>query len=190
MNSTCVDLSQESVQLQFDYTFLDPGIRQQVQQHTAEIKGLMRRAAQDIILIGQKLIVVKEQLPYGQFGSWLRAEFEWSDQTALNFMNVARRFSQIPNGLEFAPKALYALASTATPESARQEALERADAGEYISPSFTSEADLLFYYIPGDELVYVLRFDQLRKELPRWIHRYPARSIQNQGYSRDPGATP
>ncbi len=80
----------------FDYQWLNPEAREVVQQHTLAIRGLMRRAAQDIIEIGSKLIAVKEELPFGQFGVWLKAEFEWSDQTALNFMNVARQFSQIP----------------------------------------------------------------------------------------------
>ncbi len=49
--------------------------------------------------------------------------------------------------------------------------------------AITSEADLLFYYIPGDELVYIIRFDQLRAMLPQWLPKYPARSVANQGYS-------
>lgn len=86
----------------------------------------MKRAASDIIEIGQKLVEVKAALGHGKFGDWLRAEFGWSDQTALNFMNVARRFGEIPNGLEFAPRALYLLSSPSTPTEAREEALERA----------------------------------------------------------------
>lgn len=70
------------------------------------------------------------RLPHGQFGVWLEAEFEWSDQTALNFMSVAKRFPQIPNGLEFAPRALYLLSAPSTPESARVEAIDRAKLGQ------------------------------------------------------------
>ncbi len=49
--------------------------------------------------------------------------------------------------------------------------------------AITSEADLLFYYIPGDGLIYILRFEALRMNLPRWIRRYPLRTIQNRGYA-------
>lgn len=126
-------------QLAFNYGVLDQETRESVQQQAAAIKSLMRRAVQDIIEIGQKLIAVKEQLPHGQFGPWLRAEFEWSDQTALNFMNVARRFGEIPNGLDFAPKALYLLSASSIPEVARQEAMDRAEAGEQINTSVSRE---------------------------------------------------
>ncbi len=47
----------------------------------------------------------------------------------------------------------------------------------------TSESDLLLYYIPGLELIYVIRFEALRAQLPRWLRTYPIRSIQNQGYA-------
>lgn len=117
----------------FDYDALETEARIVVKQRTGEIKTLVRRAAQDIIEIGQKLIEVKEHLEHGQFGAWLKAEFEWSDQTALNFMNVARAFVQIPNGLEFSSRALYLLAAPSTPDAARDEALERAAAGETIT---------------------------------------------------------
>ena len=53
----------------FDYASLEPETRIVVQQRTSEIRGLMRRAAQDIIDIGLKLIEVKERLPHGAFGS-------------------------------------------------------------------------------------------------------------------------
>jgi hypothetical protein len=117
----------------FDYTALDTETRVVVQQRTTEIKSLMRRAAQDIIDIGQKLIEVKTRLGHGNFGTWLLAEFQWGDDTARNFINVAKRFGQIPKFSDFAPSALYLLASPSTPEPARLEALERAEAGEPIT---------------------------------------------------------
>lgn len=49
--------------------------------------------------------------------------------------------------------------------------------------AITSEADLLFYYIPGDGLIYILKFEALRMNLPRWIRRYPFRTIRNRGYA-------
>ena len=55
-------------------------------------------------------------------------------------MNVAKRFDcEHCSELEFAPSALYLLAATSTPESARQEALVRAKAGEKISWSKAKE---------------------------------------------------
>ena len=48
--------------------------------------------------------------------------------------------------------------------------------------AITSEADLLFYFIPESGLIYILSFSTLREQLPRWLRRYPCRSIPNQGY--------
>ncbi len=48
--------------------------------------------------------------------------------------------------------------------------------------AYTSQADYLAYYIPPDGLVYIIRFDVLRSQLPRWERRYPVRRIANEGY--------
>lgn len=120
----------------FDYTALDSETRIVVQQRTSEIKTLMRRAASDIIEIGQKLIDVKARLGHGNFGGWLVAEFDWTDRTARQFMQVADTFkSENFSDLRIAPSALYLLAAQSTPESARTEALDRAAAGEVITHS-------------------------------------------------------
>lgn len=133
----------------FDYGALDSETRIVVQQRTSEIKGLMRRAASDIIDIGQKLIEVKERLErtagYGHFGRWIKAEFGWSHDTAGRFMNVAQRFGDFPQIAESAaPSALYLLAAPSTPEGARQEALERGAAGEAIT--YSAARDIVSRY--------------------------------------------
>ena len=48
--------------------------------------------------------------------------------------------------------------------------------------AYTSQADYLAYYIPPDGLVYIIRFEVLRSQLPRWERRYPVRRIANEGY--------
>jgi phage N-6-adenine-methyltransferase len=120
----------------FDYDALDPETRIVVQQRTAEIREHMRRTAQEVVEIGIKLIEIKERLGHGHFLKWLEAEFQWTDRTAQNFMNVARRFkSETFSDLTFAPSVLYLLAAPSTPETAREEALDRAQAGEAITHS-------------------------------------------------------
>ncbi len=96
---------------------------------------LMKRTAQGIIEIGQKLIEVKKRLGHGRFLDWLSAEFDWHRDTANKFMHVAERFDsrQMSKISTFAPSALYVLAAPSTPETARQEALERASSGESIT---------------------------------------------------------
>ena len=117
----------------FDYASLDAGISQFVREQTGEIKGLMKRTAQGIVEIGQKLIEVKAKLGHGRFGDWLEAEFDWSTDTAQRFMRVAQVFAGKPQFAVIAPSALYELAAPSTPETARAEALARAEAGESIT---------------------------------------------------------
>jgi hypothetical protein len=120
----------------FDYQELDAETRIVVQQRTEEIKVLVRRSAQHIIDIGNKLIDVKARLGHGHFGNWLDSEFGWSDFTARQFMNVAAKFkNENFSDLNFGASALYLLAAPSTPEPARIEAIERARKGETITHS-------------------------------------------------------
>lgn len=117
------------------YDSLDVETRIVVQQRTSEIKTLMRRTAQDIIDIGQKLIEVKAKLGHGLFGAWLQVEFEWTDRTARRFMAVAETFKSDTVSVlaNVDAKALYLLATPSAPESAREEVLQKAGSGEHIT---------------------------------------------------------
>ena len=53
-----------------DYASLDLETAQFLEKQTAEIKVLMKRSAEDIFEIGQKLIQVKQLLKRGQFVAW------------------------------------------------------------------------------------------------------------------------
>jgi N6-adenosine-specific RNA methylase IME4 len=118
----------------FDYGALDSETRIVIQQRTGEIKSLMKRAAQDIIDIGEKLADVRQRLEDGLFSQWLRAEFDWGRSTAYNLIQVAKAFGGRPvQNLDIRPSALYTLSAPSTPEPARQEAIERATAGEAIT---------------------------------------------------------
>lgn len=118
----------------FDYAVLSPHVRILVQGKTSELKSLMRRSAQDIIDIGQKLAEVKERLGHGNFRAWLKAEFDWSVRTAARFMQVATQFKCANLAhLNIAVSALYLLAEPSTPEKARKIALELAKEGENIT---------------------------------------------------------
>ncbi len=123
----------------FDYGQLDAETRIVVQQRTGEIRTLMRRAAQDIVDIGLKLIEVKERLEHGRFLPWLRVEFDWDERQAQRFIAVAERFGKSDNLSDFAPSALYLLSAPSTPDDARQEALARAGEGEPITHAKAKE---------------------------------------------------
>lgn len=118
----------------FDYAVLNPQVRIMVEGKTSELKGLMRRSAQDIINIGQKLVEVKEQLGHGNFRAWLKTEFDWSLRTAARFMQVSTQFKCANLAhLNIAVSALYFLAKPSIPEEARKQVLEIAKEGEYIT---------------------------------------------------------
>jgi hypothetical protein len=126
----------------FDYTALDLDTASFVRQQTGEIRALMRRATSEIFEIGQKLIEVKKRLGHGNYGSWLQAEFAWTERTALRFTSVVETFghqSDMMSDLDFAPTALYTLAAPSISEEARFEAVERAKAGEFISAKKAEE---------------------------------------------------
>lgn len=48
--------------------------------------------------------------------------------------------------------------------------------------AFTTKADRVFYYVPGDELIYILDPLHLRELLPRWQKQYPIRAAKNETY--------
>jgi hypothetical protein len=120
---------------------LSPSDRAFVEAQSEEIRFWLDRTAEATVEVGVRLIAVKERLPHGQWGRWLAAEFGMSDQTALNFMNVARHFRQNPKLLASAsPAALYALAGGRVPAEVRQEFIERAEAGLPVRHKDVTEA--------------------------------------------------
>lgn len=77
---------------------------------------------------------------HGYFGEWLKAEFDWTERTARRFMAVADSFkSDKLSDLDIAPSALYLLSAPSTPEEVREEALDRAEAGEPITHAIAKE---------------------------------------------------
>lgn len=121
----------------FAYEALETEARIVVQQKTLEIRERIDSIRRSSIEVGQRLRDVKAKLRHGQWGEWLAAEFHWSDQTALNMINVAELADQTPKILEyeerFARSALTALAAPSTPPAARQAALDLAESGEKVS---------------------------------------------------------
>lgn len=135
------------VRKRFDYDSLDTEDAVFIQQQTGAIQSLMKRSAQDIVEIGQRLTEVKKRLGHGRFGTWLGAEFEWSEPTAQRFMRVAQRFKSVNlTDLSIAPSALYLLAAPSTSQTAREETISRAQAGESIS--YTAAKNLKQQYSP------------------------------------------
>ena len=103
--------------------------------HVAEINRLGRRMISDAIEIGRRLHACKGMVGHGNWGRWLKEEFDWSEQAALNFIRVyemAKTKSKNFVDLNVPLSALYLLAAPSTPAEAVDEVFERAERGEVI----------------------------------------------------------
>jgi hypothetical protein len=141
VEKTAVQPKQILVEL-FDYATLDDYLAQQVLAAAQRIRQKVKQTLEHIFVIGQELIAVKQALPHGRFGPWLRAEFGWSERTARNFMTVVQRFgpkSEIISDLPIDATAAYLLARLSMPEEVCQIALRRAEHGEHITVDVVRE---------------------------------------------------
>jgi Protein of unknown function (DUF3102) len=102
--------------------------------HAAEIRKLGKRVVGDVIEIGKILGEAKRIAGHGNFGPWLKREFDWTEMTATRFMNVYE-MSKSNNllDLDLPVSSLYLLAAPSTPQEARDAIIERAEAGEAVS---------------------------------------------------------
>jgi gas vesicle protein len=124
----------ELVIVGFNYDLLEAKVAEQARSSADRIRERVKKTVEDIIDVGNDLLAVKEALPHGQFGPWLKAEFGWSERSAQNFMSVAERFKSAKFAeLPIQPSAAYLLAAPTVPDEARQVAVEKAEAGEEIT---------------------------------------------------------
>lgn len=118
---------------QFDYNKVRSSLRARTEEEAHAIRALLADTARNIVQIGLRLQWVREHIGRDHFQEWLRAEFDWSRSTAAKFMRAADVFADVEFLDRFQPSALYILARHRVPESARQEALTRAQNGELIT---------------------------------------------------------
>jgi hypothetical protein len=132
----------ELVILGFDYSPLESQVAEKARSTAERIRERLKKTLEDLIGVGSDLLEIKKELPHGQFGAWLKAEFGWSERTAQNFMSVAERFKSAKFAeLPIQPSAAYLLAAPAVPDEARQVAIEKAEAGEEIT--FTTAKEIV-----------------------------------------------
>jgi hypothetical protein len=82
---------------------------QDIDRLTTEILVLKQQTAMSIIEIGKRLIAVKEGLPHGEWGDYLKERVEFSRTSANRFMQVAREFSNYPTLGNLPPSKVFAL---------------------------------------------------------------------------------
>ena len=103
-------------------------------EHATEIRRLREQVVEDVIEIGNRLTECKKLCAHGAWIPWLKNEFGWTEQTALNLMRVKKLIGKSKKFLDLnlPVSALYLLAAPSTPEAAKTEVIARAEAGEVL----------------------------------------------------------
>jgi hypothetical protein len=104
--------------------------------HVEEILRLGKRAIEDVVEIGRRLVACQDIVDHGDWLSWLDREFSWSEATARNYMRLyelAQAKSVNFADLNLPVSALYLIAAPNTPAETCDELLDRAAAGERMS---------------------------------------------------------
>ena len=83
---------------------------------TGRIKYCLGNISENLIEIGQQLILAKPLVNHGAWQIWLRDNFAMTDRTARNYMRVAERFGKTENVFRFQPSALMELAKLSDAE--------------------------------------------------------------------------
>jgi hypothetical protein len=107
-------------------------------EHAVVIRMRARRMIGDIEEIGDRLITcrdrIREKWGHGNWYPWLEKKFGWSVDTADRYMHVAELAkSRNLRDLDMPLSGLYLLAAPTTPETARNEIIQRAEAGQKLS---------------------------------------------------------
>lgn len=113
--------------LRYNYEEISPEHREEVREAAIDIRQRTKRASDDILAVGQRLLKVKALIPHGKFETWAEEEFGMSKRTAQSLMSVASRFGGKNETVSFlGTSVLYLLASPSTPDAAVDAVVEYA----------------------------------------------------------------
>jgi hypothetical protein len=117
----------------FDYAGLPANVVKEARAAADRIRKRHASQIRAIIETGKDLLRVKDSLEHGQFGRWLRAEFQMTERTAQNYMNAAAMFGEKSETISHLPPTMvYAVAAPSTPEPVRKAVFAKIDAGQPI----------------------------------------------------------
>lgn len=121
----------------FNYATMPAQAAAEARQCAVRIRTRSKGVVEAIVESGADLLSIKDQLPHGAFGDWLRAECDMSERTARNFMAAARAFKgKTATVADLTPTTLYMLAAVSP--DARGAIISRID-----GPSLERPADEL-----------------------------------------------
>jgi hypothetical protein len=154
--------SPEDEVLRFDYNRIAEQHRSQVMEAARDIKPRLKRAANDIFAVGQRLNQIKNLLAHGDWLDWLQEEFDLSERLARNFMTVDKRLgSKSANFADLPPSSLYLLASPSTPDNALAVVEQQLENGG--APSFGEVKQIIEMSFAG--------VDELKTRVQTWLIR-------------------
>ncbi len=158
------------VEIEFDYAQFDTKLAAKIREHTGRIRQRGKRTLADIIETGDDMLAVKAVLPHGHFLPWVRAACHWSERSARSFMRVSIRYkSATVADLMLQPKAAYFLAEPSVSDEAVQQAIQRAEGGEYIT---LAVAKAIVAETQDEKDPKVFKIDALARRLETIIERY------------------
>jgi hypothetical protein len=129
-----------AIDLHYDYEQLPEAHREQIKRSALTIKPRLKRAAEDIFVIGRELSAIKENFPHGEYGRWLDIEFGLSDRMAQRFVNVYARLGFKSDKLSvLPPSTLYLLSAKSTPDTVIEDIEKQIDAGERLSVAYVEQ---------------------------------------------------
>jgi Protein of unknown function (DUF3102) len=114
------------VAVKFDYDSMDAETAAFVRDARDRVRALWKSNIATFIETGEWLEAVKARLKHGQWGPWLKAEFNWTERTAQNYMRAASRYggnSEIISHLSH--KVITALVGPSRPAQVQEEVMAR-----------------------------------------------------------------
>jgi hypothetical protein len=136
-----VDLT--GFQFRFDFSGLDSDDIAAIKQRTVQIYQRAQRIQVYTVEIGDALRDVRRRIEPGRWQEYLAAETPFSQDTAKRLMDVSELAETNPQFAgsigRFDKSAQYLLVRASTPEAAREELLERAEAGQPITHATAEE---------------------------------------------------
>lgn len=105
------------------------------------IRQLVKGIAYNVAQIGFELIEAKKQVRHGGWAQWLKENFQWTQQTAGNYMRIAERFGdgKLKNAFQFGQAVL--LEMTKLPAGTEEKFIEaQAAAGKPVESMSAREA--------------------------------------------------
>ena len=109
---------------------------------------MLKRTAQDIVDLSQICHEYHEEFGYQEYIRWVKEDLGLSGRMGRSVLNVFEQFGTTKFAVDnIQPSILYLLAAPSTPESAREEAVEKAEAGgnEGMGDQGTDHPGLLGY---------------------------------------------